>query len=162
MTGGVATANEDLSPGRFSPSGVHPHPLELAHEIVLFSCVNYSSVCKCFGGNKKSAPHTRAWRCPGWLHFKTERPYLFSQNSYLGIRKIYQWELRLSHFFVLCSFITLIFGTSQPSLFLRHSLPYCQRVLFSLWVTRGCFHDCPLSLLSSCNTSVAPFALRHV
>lgn len=55
MTGGVATANEGLSPGRFGL-----HPLELAHEIVLFSCVNYSSVCKCFGGNKKSAPHTRA------------------------------------------------------------------------------------------------------
>lgn len=60
MTGGVATANEGLSPGRFGPSGVHPHPLELAHEIVLFSRVNYSSVCKCFGGNKTSAPHTRA------------------------------------------------------------------------------------------------------
>lgn len=50
MTGGVATANEGLSPGRFGL-----HPLELAHEIVLFSRVNYSSVCKCFGGNKTSA-----------------------------------------------------------------------------------------------------------
>ncbi len=71
MNGGVATANEGLSPGRFGPSGVHTHPLELAHEIVLFSSVNYSSVCKCFGGNKTSAPHTRARRCPGWLHYKT-------------------------------------------------------------------------------------------
>lgn len=60
MTGGVATANEDLSPGRFGSCGVHPHPLALAHEIVLFSRVNYSSVCKCFGGSKMSAPHTRA------------------------------------------------------------------------------------------------------
>lgn len=162
MTGGVATANEDLSPGRFSPSGVHPHPLELAHEIVLFSRVNYSSVCKCFGGNKTSA------LIQG--HEDVLADSTLKRSSHISFHQIPIWEsewlisekLRLSHFFVLCSFITLIFGTSQPSLFLRHSLPYCQRDLFSLWVTRGCFHDCPLSLLSSCNTSVAPFALRHV
>lgn len=155
MTGGVATANEDLSPGRFSPSGVHPHPLELAHEIVLFSRVNYSSVCKCFGGNKTSA------LIQG--HEDVLADSTLKRSSHISFHQIPIWEsewlisekLRLSHFFVLCSFIT----PHKRTITLSSSLSSCQPDLFSLRVTRGCFVT---ALVLFCHTSVAPFALRHV
>lgn len=63
-------ANEELSPGRSGPRDVRPHPLAPAHERVLFSRVNYSSVCKCFASYKTSASRTRALKCPERLKCK--------------------------------------------------------------------------------------------